>query len=245
MAPLDRSTHKSAAGVNAKLADALLHQSGALSALTALQEADDAAALAGDCPWQFAVEVQAMLIGGTSVNLLRWLVRAGLAEHRQEISQPADTARKFLSFANLSFPERTCLVLTDPGLAWARLKRVEAHTANGSPPAATQRHGRVKAAARPCWDAQRRELCFAGHLVKAYRVPAENQERVLAAFQEAGWPACLDDPLPAKPEQNASRRLHETIQKLNRTMHSKLLRFRGDGTGTRVCWESHAAKVGK
>jgi hypothetical protein len=208
-----------------------------MPALAALVEAADAATGAGDCRWQFAVEVHVMLRDGASVSLLRSLVRAGLVEHRQEITRPDDQARQFQPLANLSLPERTCLILTDAGMTFACEQLPNLRAAHESTATASTINGRDSSRTTPEWDALRRELRFAGQVVKVYRVPAENQERVLTAFQEAGWPACLADPLPQKPEQNASRRLHETIQKLNRIVHCKVIRFRGDGTGTRICWE--------
>jgi hypothetical protein len=68
-------------------------------------------------------------------------------------------------------------------------------------------------------------------------VPAANQERVLAAFEEEGWPVHIDDPLPPSPDQDSKRRLHDTINSLNRNQKCPLIRFVGDGTGQGVRWE--------
>jgi hypothetical protein len=67
----------------------------------------------------------------------------------------------------------------------------------------------------PHWDATQRELAVDGQVVKQYHVPARNQERVLAAFQEEGWPDRIDDPLPGRPDHDPKRRLNDTIKKLN------------------------------
>jgi hypothetical protein len=48
----------------------------------------------------------------------------------------------------------------------------------------------------PFWDAETRELWLGEHLVKRFRQPAENQVRILAAFEEENWPKSLSDPLP-------------------------------------------------
>lgn len=91
----------------------------------------------------------------------------------------------------------------------------------------------------PRWDAKRRELRLARRLLKRFRVPAPNQEAILAAFQEEGWPNCIDDPLPPKGDLSPQRRLHDTIKALNRKHRQRppLIRFLGNGTGKSVVWE--------
>jgi hypothetical protein len=90
---------------------------------------------------------------------------------------------------------------------------------------------------RPHWNAMRRELLVGGQVVKRFRVPAPNQEAVLAAFEEEGWPHRVYDPLPPEDEKDAKRRLHETIKRLNRHRLARIIRFHGDGTGEGVLWE--------
>ena len=89
----------------------------------------------------------------------------------------------------------------------------------------------------PRWDSLRRELVVEGQIIKRFRLPAANQEIVLAAFEEEGWPARIFDPLPPRDEQCPKRRLHETIKALNRSRLARLIRFCGDGTGEGVLWE--------
>jgi hypothetical protein len=91
---------------------------------------------------------------------------------------------------------------------------------------------------RPRWDAEQRILWFAGQVMARFHVPAENQERVLNAFEEEDWRPRIDDPLPPRTDVSAKRRLHDTILRLNRHQVRRLLRFRGDGTGEGVCWEA-------
>jgi hypothetical protein len=82
----------------------------------------------------------------------------------------------------------------------------------------------------PRWDGTARLLRFRGEECKRFRKPARDQEKVLAAFQEEGWPDAIDDPLP-------SGKLARTVESLNdRLRHIK---FSLNGTGTGVCW--HAA----
>lgn len=92
-------------------------------------------------------------------------------------------------------------------------------------------------AAKPHWDPELRKLYLGNHLVKRFKWPAMNQEAVLCAFQEEGWPERIDDPLPPQPEQDPKRRLADTIKCLNRKQATRLLHFRGDGTGEGVIWE--------
>ena len=86
---------------------------------------------------------------------------------------------------------------------------------------------------KPVWDKLRRELRFDGELVKRFKWPAENQMRVLDAFQEQGWPSHIQDPL-LPPVLNAKQRLQDTLFCLNARHPVNVIRFRGDGTGKGV-----------
>jgi hypothetical protein len=90
---------------------------------------------------------------------------------------------------------------------------------------------------QPVWDAFRRELRLRGLTVKRYRVHAQNQELVLAVFQELGWPACIDDPLPQGGDIDPKERLQATIKSLNRCQRTPRIRFHGNGTACQICWE--------
>jgi hypothetical protein len=83
--------------------------------------------------------------------------------------------------------------------------------------------------ASPHWDRSSRTLVF--------KQPAPNVELILEAFEEQHWSRCIDDPLPPSPGGNRKRRLHETIQNLNRRLGCRLLLFRGDGLGKGVRWQ--------
>ena len=88
----------------------------------------------------------------------------------------------------------------------------------------------------PRWDPARRELWLGDFLIKRFRQPSPNQERILAVFQEEGWPPSIDDPLPYQADQDSKRRLHDTIHNLNRCQRNCLIHFSGDGTGERILW---------
>ncbi len=80
-------------------------------------------------------------------------------------------------------------------------------------------------------------LCLGRRIVKRFNRASPNQDLVLAAFEEESWPSHIYDPLPPKDECVAKKRLHDTIDWLNRNQVTQLLHFRGDGTGEGICWE--------
>ena len=88
----------------------------------------------------------------------------------------------------------------------------------------------------PCWDGGLRQLHWQGRVVKHFRLPAANQEAILAALEEEGWPERIDDPLPPADEVEPKARLHDAIKGLNRNQVHRLVCFRGDGTGRGVVW---------
>jgi hypothetical protein len=88
----------------------------------------------------------------------------------------------------------------------------------------------------PKFNTDERRLEWGRHLIKCFRQPAQNQELILKAAQELYWPSWFDDPLPRVPWTSAKKRLHDTIQDLNRRQQSGWIKFVGDGTGTRVGW---------
>jgi hypothetical protein len=89
---------------------------------------------------------------------------------------------------------------------------------------------------KPIWDSRRRELRVGELVVKKFRVPAENQELILSAFEEDGWPEYVDDPLPRKPSIVPKLRLHNAINRLNGRQLAPLLRFHGNGNGNAIGW---------
>ena len=192
--------------------------------------------------WDFAVEIARLKRLGASLCDLRWLVMKGLVEHGREVTTHGDDHRVFRPSGRLFFSKRTCFVLSEAGISFAQ--RVRGRESNemlvdfpgGVGPGgngASHHHG---CRLVPTWDAERHELRVNGTLVKQFKWPATNQEVVLAAFEEDGWPAKIDDPLPPQPGQDPKRRLHDTIKCLNRKQQKRLIRFHGDGTGEGVRW---------
>jgi hypothetical protein len=89
----------------------------------------------------------------------------------------------------------------------------------------------------PKWDRDRRQLRLGASIIKEFKVPAVNQEIVLAVFEEEHWPPKIDDPLPRKPDIDPQRRLHDTINSLNRRQRHRLLHFGADGLGRGIRWD--------
>jgi hypothetical protein len=206
--------------------------------LELLLEARSRAEQIGRDPWDFAEEIQSLRAAGGPGSDLRWLVCQGYAAYAYDATTRAGRKRRFRRAMSLSFTPDSCFVLTDAGVKFAR----RIHRSNGrqgSPNGAPRSRDRPKAALPmvPVWDAGCRRLWYADELVKEFRVPSPNQELILAAFQETGWPPYIDDPLPPQPNIESHKRLHDTINRLNRRQRTKHLRFRGNGGGTGILWE--------
>ncbi len=206
-------------------------------ALGALLEAFHYALDTGSDRWDFAVAVRCLQKLGLSETDLRWLVRKGYVAHAREVTVQGDDGREFRPTGNLTFTRRTCFVLTEVGVAKACAVTDTPGTLPNDAP--LDSGGNRQAIQNPVihWEPEGRKLRVNGELVKRFKWPAANQEAVLSAFQEEGWPVRIDDPLPPQPEQDSKRRLGDTIKCLNRKQKSQLIHFRGDGTGQGVVWE--------
>lgn len=186
--------------------------------------------------WDFAVEVDTLKETGVTVSDLRWLVCRGIIDHAREINSEDTNVRKFEPTAKLSFSRESCCLLTPVGAetvqeffaARRASQRQEVGTANPSA-LKTQEH--------PKWDPDRHQLSVGNSVIKEFKLPAVNQETVLSAFEEEGWPPSIDDPLAPARNIDPKRRLHDTIKNLNRNQRQVLIRFMGDGTGEGVRWE--------
>lgn len=208
--------------------------------LGVLRAAWDAARSCELDPWEFAVGIGEMWRAGVSETELRSLLARGLAEHANEVTQPKDGARRFQPVKSLALSESACFVITDEG------RRLAARHSNG--------HARRKIASRserallkPFWDAKRRELWLGDVLVKRFTRPAPLQELILAAFQEQGWPAVIDDPLPGKKDANQRLRRWQAAANLNRSQDPLRIRFTADARQQTISWQvlrQHSGKQG-
>ena len=200
--------------------------------------------------WDFAVEIDEMRQAGLRNSEFRWLIAQGYAEHAQEITFPGDDLRTFRPLGKLTFAEGACFVLTEQGANLIRQtdgKSFALHDDirtipgakgaqsgdNGDP----QNRDGAELTCKPHWDPERKELRVGDVVVKHFKWMAVNQEAILAVFEEEGWPARIDDPLPPQLNQEPKRRLSDTIKCLNRKQKNKRIHFRGDGTGEGVTWE--------
>jgi len=188
-------------------------------------------------PWDFSLEIGVLRDSGLGDSDLRWLLCKGFLEHALEVKSTGSHARRFEPTTSLSFCRNSCFVLTQSGqdLACQELnERIRAHEELELDKTLPQKS---PAEVKPYWDRDRQELRVGPHVVKQFKVPAANQEVILAAFQEENWPPRIDDPLPPHRDLEPKRRLQDTIISLNRNHKTELLRFFGDGTGQSVCWE--------
>lgn len=194
--------------------------------------------------WDFAVEIQPLTRLGMTNSDLRWLVCMSYLKHAEEVRPATGQSRSFASSGYLTFTDRTCFILTPVGAEFAAMicnelrstVHPEWYRASDAVVAEPTDDG------MPHWDLERRELTVGGVLVKQFKLPAPNQEAILSAFEEDGWPPRIDDPVPPRANQDPKRRLNETITSLNRKQQNRLVRFLGDGSGQGIRWELQSAR---
>jgi hypothetical protein len=200
-------------------------------ALRQLLKAYETARQFNRAKWEFAVEIAALGTAGSDHNDLRALICQGLVEHAEEVTGRRGERRTFRRIPGLRLTPTSCFVLSDWGI------RVSTHNSldhpgphmNGAPA------GPPTSSPLPSWDAARRRLCLGQVVVKRFRQPAKNQEAILAAFEEDGWPPRIDSPIPGGADENAHDRLHDAVKRLNR-QSKRLIRFECDGAGEGVLW---------
>jgi hypothetical protein len=197
-------------------------------------------------PWEFAVELSCLRDAGLTNGDLRWLLVRGYLLQQLEVAGANTEHRAFRPAPKMRLAERSCFLLSPSGLAWAQQFDVEPPTPPGAAPKAEPPpDGTIPVLLlRPQWDKEHRILRYDCRLIKQFKVPAPNQEIILAAFEEEEWPERIDDPLPLQAALDPKRRLHDTINSLNRNQKNALLRFLGDGSGEGICWKALALTAG-
>lgn len=200
--------------------------------LDLLLEAFDSANDVGCEPKEFAVKISYLRKLGVSIPALNWLIGKGYADHLIEVTAPVDEQRTFRTSKSLRLFKRSCFALSKSGadLARSTLTAGTATPQEGAPDTAE---------VRPEWDARAGRLTFGKDVVLKFSRAAPNERAILDRFQELGWPPRIDDPLPGDTVGNPKRRLHNTINALNRKQIAATIRFSGDGTGRGVCWCPH------
>jgi hypothetical protein len=89
----------------------------------------------------------------------------------------------------------------------------------------------------PHWDSKCKELRLGSLLVRRFKRRAPHQEQILSAFERAGWPPRIENPLCSRSGWSFDEQLHDAIKRLNRHQVQRLLSFQGDGTGRGVLWQ--------
>jgi hypothetical protein len=211
-----------------------------LAALAVLYESYEYAQDLEASPWDFATEISGLRRLKLTNSDLRWLVGRGYVEHGVEVTLAGDLERSFQHPGRLLFGKKTCFVLARSGAALAQQLAPEGsrQVMNGdracAPPAlaiASPSPGPM-----PRWDRDRQELSFGPTVVRRFKIPSLDAETILAALEEAHWPARLDDPLPG--DDGPKWRLQRAIDDLNRHQRPALVCFQVDASGRCVTWEA-------
>jgi hypothetical protein len=207
-------------------------------AVNLLRDAAVSADEVGRERWDFAVEIWGLLAAGLTLSDLRRLVCEGIIEHQCETTQSGDARRNFIAPHSLRLTERSCFVLAEDADADFPGQSRSSRTGLGGPLGCPAHRVRLAPATlgRPQWNQDRRELTLGGQVVKTFHRAAPNQELILQAFQEEGWPERIADPLSLVPGLAPKRRLQETVRSLNTNHREHLLVFHGDGSGEGIRW---------
>ena len=223
----------------------VLQQRPVCQGLWRLLQAHNSAIACGRDPWKSAVGISSLKGCGIDDGILRMMICQKWVIHLVEILDSSDFRVEYKPESNEVFSGRSCFVLTPEGLEIAEsLATSEIYPMNDGK-ATGRKSGRANFSTAtdgspyptPCWDRERRELRIGNVVVKRFRWPADNQEQVLSAFEEEGWPSRIDDPLIPNPGVCPKRRLHDTLKCLNRKQLNEAIKFRGDGTGQGVLLE--------
>jgi hypothetical protein len=180
--------------------------------------------------WDFSIDSIQLQIDGMAQIDLQWLVCKGYAQCG--LKSARGSVRKL---KDATFRKNACVVLTDDGARFAN--RVLRQPASSERRPRTGQRANLLRTVKPKWDPIRRTLMLGPVVVKVLKHSARAQECVFATFEELGWPQCVDDPLPFQSGQNAKRRLHDTINNMNRYQKNRLIHFHSDGNGTGIRWE--------
>ncbi len=174
---------------------------------------------------------------GVPDAILVWMMYQVHVEHLRPVSARSQCSTVWTPADSLVLRPSSGFRLTEPGAAFAEDWLASMLVPN-------QLGERREALSRfllgdllPSYDRSQRIFKWGRTVLKCFRQPSGNQERLLLAAEEMGWCEWFDDPLPRVPATNPKHRLHDTIKDLNRRQFRNLVHFKGDGTGTRVGWD--------
>ena len=192
----------------------------------------------GHCRVQdMAVPIDRLRAVGITDNDLRRLIHQGCLEHASAGQRRSKRNTSAGRNGQVAFNEKSCFLLTVGGVEFARracCKQRQRSERNGRPDRSAKKKSRPR---KPHWDPHLRILRLGDKIVKHFKQPARNQTAILDALQEMGWPKVMDDPLSPDGEHTPKQRFSNAICKLNLNQQNRLIRFHGDGTGERICWE--------
>lgn len=182
---------------------------------------------------QLAIPYSDFVQWGHDLTQLRVLIVEGILVHLNEVALSRNGERRVVPKDSLAINSRSCFLLSH---TWQ--SRLGPWFSDNNHSVTSHAGGQR---CKPVWDLHLRKLTFQDRLIKHFRCPAQNQEAILCAFQEEGWPERICDPLPPIEACESKQRLHDAIRGLNRNQASRLLRFGGDGTGEGVVWVVESA----
>jgi len=169
-------------------------------------------------------------------ELLFWMLYQGHVEHFRWVADAPYHGSVAASVLTLCLSETSAFALTETGAAFAVAFLEDALVPREEGVFSAAWDNLVLGRLLPHYRSDRRLFLWGHHVLKHFRQPAQNQELVLCAAEELGWPLWFDDPLPRRGTGNPKVRLHDTIKDLNRRQEPYLIHFMGDGTGTRIGW---------
>lgn len=190
--------------------------------LTRLRDAYYYAEDVGTSCWEFGLDLNEVLQDSIEQNDLRWMLHVGWIEHDNP------SCANSVASGRIEFDSWSRFTLTKAGVSALELTVLDSHP---------DRKEKLTVSVKPSWNRCRHELSLGQEIVKRFRWPAANQEKLLTAFEEESWPPKIFDPLPPSHRLDPKRRLSDTIKCLNRNQSKMLIRFRGDGTGEGVLWD--------
>jgi hypothetical protein len=210
-----------------------------VAACRLLLEATQFAAGSDHDPWQFAVELNCLLLGGSTPSVVRWLTRWDFVQYRIETTPSNGKWRRFRESRSLRFDPRSCFVLTEKGLTLALAVTSSGEECPGHNPGAAAKYSAAcgRWPEKPRWDALRRRLFAGRQLLHEYSPQAHNRILILTVFQEEQWPEWIDDPLPGREEGDPLRRLKEAVHGLNHDQRTPQVHFSTVNEKTAVAWE--------
>jgi hypothetical protein len=135
--------------------------------------------------------------------------------------------------SNLKFSKRTCFVLTEAGY-----RALQSGFDRRNSAKSLRRDGpSVLESKHPKWNETLHELTCGRDIIKRFRQSSPNQEAILTAFEEAGWPSEISDPLPSVAGVKRKKRLQETIRSLNANQKHNFIQFTVGDSAHSVHWQ--------